>query len=54
MSLPTINELLDSTTQGGIRREFPAIETAVNDALRKARETDGSWLTEPINWGDLR
>ena len=54
MSLPTINELLDSTTQAGIRAEFPKIKAAVNEALEAANYTDGSWQSEPINWADLK
>lgn len=34
-----------------IRTRFPAIESVVNAALRKAKETDGSWHSEAINWG---
>ena len=29
------------------------IQTAVDEAIEMARETDGSWQTELINWADL-
>lgn len=37
-----------------IRARFQSIETAVNQALAKAKVTDGSWRSEPINWADLK
>ena len=54
VSLPTIDELLDTNSQAGIRAEFARIKTAVNEALKKAFSTEGSWHSEPVNWADLR
>lgn len=36
-----------------IRGRIKAIEEVVEAALVKASETDGSWRTEEVNWGDL-